>query len=131
MDRSKKHSQRNRPERNRRIASEASAWSESLPTANATQRRQFAQWLALSPAHVREFLLSHFVDDALARFDPERRLTITPRKNDSNVVALSDHLPASANGRETPRNSWRRGVLGCAAAVVAVVIALLYFGLRR
>jgi transmembrane sensor len=122
--RSKQHS-----ERDRLIASEASAWSESLPTANAAQRRRFARWLARSPAHLREFLLCHFVDDALSRFDPERQVVITSRKSDSNVVPLSEHLPPGANWRKRSRTSWRRPALAfAAAAVLAVGITLMYFG---
>lgn len=125
MARTKKSS-----ERNRLIAREASAWSELLPKANAAQRRQFAQWLAQSPAHIREFMLSRFVDDALTRFDPERQFTVTRRKSDSNVVPISEHLSPGAAPRETPRTSWRGPIVGCAAAVVAVAVALTYLGLR-
>lgn len=111
----------------RAAAAEASQWLERLPNASAAEREEFTEWLRRSPVHVRELLLSGFVDDALSRFDSERKLPTTPRDADSNVVPLMDRMPPSDGSPGRSKGQWWRWISGIAAALTAVVVALLYF----
>lgn len=118
--------QRRHSHLDRAAAAEASEWLERLPNATPAEREQFAEWLRQSPVHVRELLLNDFVDDALSRFDSERKLPINLSASDSNVVALTDRMPASDAAPPRRRGRWH-WISGIAAAVTAVAVTLLYF----
>jgi transmembrane sensor len=110
----------------RAAATEASQWLERLPDASMDERQEFAEWLRRSPVHVRELLLSEFVDDALCRFDSERRLSTRLSDADANVVPLRNRMPASdASCQRSGGRSWR-WITGVAAALTAIFVALLY-----
>lgn len=123
---------KNLSERDRLIASEAARWHETLPLATDSQRREFSAWLKKSPAHVREFVLSRFVGEALSRFDPQRKLPIVQRDPHAKIIPLHErtlHTPDARPASVTKRSS-RRLLSVAAAALLACAVGLTYFVLR-
>ena len=57
-------------------AIQASAWIEKLQDASPTTSNEFVAWLKQSPQNIREFLLALSIEEALGRFDDNRRLDI-------------------------------------------------------
>lgn len=125
---SRGHSAKGHSDRDRAIASEAARWSESIRGGDDAQRQELAAWLAQSPTHVREFLLSDFIDNAVARFDPERQIPITHHEPAPNVVPLvtrgpsqDEVVPSRASAR------WRKVSVALVAMTAMLTFALLYF----
>ena len=111
----------------RAAAAAANQWLERLPTATPAENEEFAAWLKQSPLHVRELLLGDFIDDALSRFDSERKLSVTLPPNDSNVVPLGERPPGETSPAPRPR-PWRTWLGGVAAMLATVAVTLFYFG---
>jgi ferric-dicitrate binding protein FerR (iron transport regulator) len=97
---------------------------------STAERRQFSDWLAESPAHVREYLSAGEVSGALAQMSawPEDStqdlLELVARERGSNVHRLDPETrgtPAIAPPTTRGARAWPR----CAAAAVEVGIAIV------
>ena len=119
---------REHSESDRLSAAEAARWQELLEQATPEQREEFTHWVTRSPTHVREYLLSHCVDAALSRFDPERKIDVSIGADDSNVVPFSVRSSVAVEPAPTSdkRTTFWRTAAAAAAVIVAGVVTLFY-----
>ena len=113
------------------ITRQAAEWVVQLrsPDRPAYCEQLFADWLRVSPVHVREYLLAVEVWEGLthpAAGGPRSREVLVAEAGEGNVVELPTVTPPARGERQAFR--WRR--LGFAVALTAVFV-LAYFGWQQ
>lgn len=115
--------QNKRQEELRRVAERASEWLEALEEgAGPQERAAFANWVAESPAHVREFLNIAAIDRLLADTS-NCAIELEGLDTDSKVVALRESPITHTRTTRRSRWTWISGV----AASITVITMLFWW----
>lgn len=118
-------------EDDRLLAERAAEWLIVLRSAGAKEREEFADWLAESPRHVREFLATTAFDQELhrVRFRGSILFESLLERPNGAVVPIRAAMAAGTPGRAAAKHQWWPSPRArWAAAFAAILIVAAAFG---
>jgi transmembrane sensor len=107
---------------NRQIAEQAAEWVGTLENAGTEAQVAFADWVAESPRHLKEFLLMSVIDSELGRLDPHKQMDVGKLLAANNVVSLAV-AETRSSGNLHVRKKWRWAA-GVATLGVTSILSL-------